>query len=398
MLIRSIASILFTGLFFFTACTSITLKKPVLKENETVKIPVEFKNNLLWTDVKIGKDKYRFIIDTGSGISVLSRELISKYNFKVERQFNALSPTGHKVKSFTVRVPLIKVGKLAIKDHEMGILNLSFAKSILNQKVDGILGSNFLTRFETTIDYKNELVTLRHPENTEIGKIDYKKVIPFEFESLRPVVEFKLNTRNKIKALIDTGNAQPYFIDLTMETGKKLGLTENSKNLLKIKGETQSTIKGTNFYNFLFRAEKINFGGYTFKKPILRMSDSNINNIGNHVLKYFRFTINYYKRKIKLEPTDISSYQPDEFISSGLLLSRDEDGNYVVTGFYENSPAEKAGISLFDKIIKINGKKASRTNKKWIQKKLYNSRKPVTLTIKRRDDIMDFTIKPEKLL
>lgn len=70
-------------------------------------------------------------------------------------------------------------------------------------------------------------------------------------------------------------------------------------------------------------------------------------------------------------------------------------GFWNVTGIYENSLAEKSGLKIDDKIIKVNGTPISEFDME-IQENMFQNMETIKLTIKRKDTIKEikFALKP----
>ena len=89
-----------------------------------------------------------------------------------------------------------------------------------------------------------------------------------------------------------------------------------------------------------------------------------------------------------------------EFVGIGLQIFQNEEGYPQVMKVFENGPSEKAGIKENDVIIKVDGESIQGQELEDVVSKIKNQKlgEPVTVTIKRDGEEMDFDITRERVV
>jgi membrane-associated protease RseP (regulator of RpoE activity) len=125
-------------------------------EKPSTTVGFSLEANLIWMKVTFdGKGPFRMVFDTGASTTVLLPEVAKKAGLAKE-------PKGlfGETTEF-VKVKETKVGDLTLKDLKIAVMKvpqLTTAAALMEMEADGVLGFNFIARFETTIDYKNQSV------------------------------------------------------------------------------------------------------------------------------------------------------------------------------------------------------------------------------------------------
>ncbi len=123
-------------------------------------------------------------------------------------------------------------------------------------------------------------------------------------------------------------------------------------------------------------------------------AEDNDGPIGNEIMRRFKVTIDYSRRRMMLEPNSQLS-QPFESDMSGIVI--DAEGKdcriFKVEDVTEKSPAADAGILNGDEIVAIDGKPANQFTSSRIEKLLMQDGTVRWLTLRRDGKIRLATIK-----
>lgn len=107
------------------------------------------------------KGPFRFVLDTGAGLTIIAPELAKKLDIKPNKQDKQDKATGAggnlDIHFGTVR--FLKVGETKVKGLRIGIMDLTGISKVIETEIDGIIGYNFLKKFRMTIDYPKQSVT-----------------------------------------------------------------------------------------------------------------------------------------------------------------------------------------------------------------------------------------------
>ena len=365
-------------------------------------IPFQLINNSIIIQPKINDVQLNLILDTGSGYNILFA-----FPEKDSIAFNNTSKikiTGPGMDE-PIDAYLSKNNKIEFKNLSSKKLNIilmledeySFTTSI-GIPIHGILGADFFTDNIVEIQYEaKKIVVYRKETKRLMNKILNYTQLPFILKDKKPYIPVSISIDDKkqqnLEFLVDTGLSDGLWI-----FEKELDV----KNKKFIDDYLGSGIGG-NVYGKRVRFNTINFSNYEFHQPIISMPDtisflkkSLLNNrdgsVGGEILKRFNIVFNYGKQIMYLNKNsnynDKFNYNMAGFDvhhngvdvvedivdvktpSTGtnvtrLLYSTSVNFNYVlkpgieISYIRKNSVADKAGLKVDDKILRINGKKAA---------------------------------------
>lgn len=145
-------------------CVSVQSTKNV----EHPELDFEIHNNILIVEGFINKKWAKFVVDTGASISLLDYKQSKKYKFNYFLDDKSTRLTG-----FGGRSKLMKASEVSFnltgesdKSSRFFASDLSDLNVILgysNQKILGILGSDFLQAYGAIIDYQHSRIVLTQP-------------------------------------------------------------------------------------------------------------------------------------------------------------------------------------------------------------------------------------------
>jgi predicted aspartyl protease len=112
---------------------------------------------LLETTVN-GKGPYRFVLDTGASLTMISTELAKKIEVHRDESQKAVG-AGGSIEVHFGTVKALAIGETRIESLKVGIMDLSGISKAIDTDIDGIVGYNFLSRFRVAIDYPKQAVS-----------------------------------------------------------------------------------------------------------------------------------------------------------------------------------------------------------------------------------------------
>jgi predicted aspartyl protease len=107
-----------------------------------------------------GRGPFQFALDTGASRTMLSCELAETLAIEIV-QDSPVTGGGGQIEVFAGTVGSLAVGNALVRDHAIGAGGfLALLSQVVDAKLDGILGYNFLNEFRVTIDYPRQIVEL----------------------------------------------------------------------------------------------------------------------------------------------------------------------------------------------------------------------------------------------
>ncbi|MEK7469834.1 MAG: PDZ domain-containing protein [Planctomycetota bacterium] len=129
------------------------------KQAKAMLVRFQLEANLMWVDVKLdGKGPFRMAVDTGASTTIVLPGPAREQGLTKGAGQAELLEAGAQF----VNVAKVEVGNLAVEKLKVAIMSVPQIENparLLELKADGVLGFNFLSRFVTTIDYKQQTIS-----------------------------------------------------------------------------------------------------------------------------------------------------------------------------------------------------------------------------------------------
>ena len=151
-------------------------------------ISFEYYQRLIFLKVKVNKmDSLLFLFDTGANASAIDTKTANVLKLTTLKMDSVEGSAG------TIVVPHVKaktvsVGKSLVKNIVFTKYDLSGSLAPPNQRLNGILGTDFLKNFVVAIDFQNKQITL---SKKVVNKL--QSSFPFEMENGIPRIKAKIN-------------------------------------------------------------------------------------------------------------------------------------------------------------------------------------------------------------
>ena len=104
------------------------------------------------------KGPFRFVLDTGAGMTIISPELAKKLDIKPNNKDKGTGAGGDVEVHFGT-VKSLEIGGTQLEGLKVGVMDLTGISTAIETDIDGIIGYNFLKKFRVTIDYPKQMVT-----------------------------------------------------------------------------------------------------------------------------------------------------------------------------------------------------------------------------------------------
>ena len=242
-----------------------------------------------------GKGPFKFLVDTGSSATVITEEVIDALGF------HSKSPTTGKPSvgccaSTVVKLRSMQIGKTEAKDVPVVLGNLSAISRDIGTKIDGIIGSTFMTGYEVIIDYpKQEILFGNNNQGEAKGEV-------FRFADRVPfiIAEAMVNGKGPFSFLIDAGAT---ITTITEQTADALGLYRKASGQRKalsgsFAGVIMDLARADSVQVGAAEARDINVGVHNLT-PLSHGIGTPIDGIiGYNFMKDYRVIIDYLRRQI----------------------------------------------------------------------------------------------------
>ncbi|MBS1597423.1 MAG: aspartyl protease family protein [Bacteroidetes bacterium] len=300
-------------------------------------------------------DSLSFLIDTGSSSVSFDSATSKHYDMLPETSDQVLVGIGGARNAKVLKNKTIRLGDLVADHVNLNVVDYSILSSVYGEKIDGILGNNFLSRFVVNIDYDSSKLFIyskghfRYPRG---GFLFNPAMVGIPMQ----VTEVKDASAVTSRFYFDTGAGLCML--LSEEFVKDSSLLKSSKKIL----HTQAEGLGGTVDMRLTYLKEVKIGPYKFRRvPTYIFNDENNTMaypnlsglIGNDLLRRFNATLNYDAKEFYLVPNSHFS-DPFDYSYTGLHIYWTESGQIVVADVMKNSPAEKAGLKPGDIIMALD--------------------------------------------
>ncbi len=299
-------------------------------------------------------DTLNFILDTGSG--GISLDSLTVVYFGVQPQ-----PSNRTIRGIggVKNVSFLYNQQLHFKGLTLDSLNFhindyEMLTSVYGEKIDGIIGYSFLSRYIVKIDYDSLHVEVWSPGSFKYPKGGY---LLRPFITTLPVNAARVKDAEVVDSrfLYDIGAG--LCVMLSTDFVKDSNLLHRKRRLFVKQAEGL----GGKIDMQITAIKEFKLGPYRFRNvPIYIFDDTyNITSypylgglIGNDLLRRFNTILNYGSRQFYLVPNSHFD-EPFDYSYSGVELYL-IDGQIIIGDVAQGSPAEKAGLQEGDAVIGVN--------------------------------------------
>ena len=341
-------------------------------------------------------DSLNFILDTGSGgisLDSATSDRLKLHPVPSDQQIAGIagSRTVRFLYDQRLRLPGLTVDSLNFHVSDYDILT-----SVYGEKVDGIIGYSFISRYIVNIDYDSARIYVYSK-----GSFKYPK----GGHLLKPIIAGLPITPIQVDDALDI-SARYYF-----DTGAGLCLLLTSdfvadSSVLDHRKKTYLTETeglGGKANMRLTTVKEMKVGPYRFRKVPTHIFDDEYNLfnypnlsglVGNDILRRFNVYLNYEHRDIYLIP---NSHFRDQFDYSytGLGIYW-VDGEVLVGDIMKDSPAERAGLQEDDVVVAINNNFSN--NIQAYKNMLQNTGEKLKIIVKRKGELIQVFLKVKSIL
>jgi hypothetical protein len=296
-------------------------------------------------------DTLNFILDTGSGGISLDSGTCSEFKIPITATDTVITGIGgsHKVSFLfdkTLYLPGLQINHLNFHINDYEVLS-----SVYGEKVDGIIGYSFFSRYIVCINFDSSFVEVYSP-----GKISYPKegtTLHPAFTAL-PIVWMNIKDKRKLgyNFYFDTGAGLCFLMSEQFADDSAILLSRRRPVV------TQAQGMAGKLQMRLTIIKEVKVGPYHFRQVPTYLYDDEFNVtsypftgglLGNDLLRRFNMIFNYPKREIHLSPNSFFNERFDyAYTGLGIYFT---DGKIMVEDVIPGSPADKAKFKVGDEVM-----------------------------------------------
>lgn len=344
-----------------TACSSsrsLFRQGSVDQSSFMEEIPFTLENDLIFLNLEMAGQTFRFILDTGAP-NVVTKEVAQALNLTPEVFGNVNDSQGQSSQLESVVLPPVKLGNLTFSNTAALVADMRDIPIFDCLEVDGLLGSNLMAKTVVQIDFQEQVI--RMASNRSAFTITDPIRLPFSTRA----------TYTPLIKSLQVGDITVENITLDYGSGNGLTLPQSlfSDSLLQAAPVVSRGATGTGLYGtgrgeiYYFPALVPAFG----RDSVLVRSRPQRNKLlGVEILKQFKATIDWERSEILLE-----RQQPGwpEWQAFGMGI--EIVGNHLEIGAITMpSPAADQDLQVGQRVLRINGRPVTAEDYCWLSKEM----------------------------
>ena len=311
-----------------------------------MELPVEIiNNNYILDGVKIkGSNRtYRFLLDTGSSISSISRDIAQTVGVNVLLKDSISDGVRKEVADYCFcnlnfcNMNFCKVGVTILGDESMNMFDFC-------EHIDGIIGFNIMRNFVWQFIDNRVIISNKMDQLNCIGSLQKEKIS----KGSAPLIVAGFKDGYRATMLFDLGD------NGTLEVSNDMQKYLRKKRIVKGYGTLSTTLIGKVFDEASMRVVQVPsffIGKDTLRNPIAYVGCSVFTCIGAGILNYYNMTFDFPKHRLYVDIRK-ENFNDSEFENFGFKYMI-ENGEVFLRFVWNNSDAYEKGMRYGQKIIQI---------------------------------------------
>ncbi len=354
----------------------------------------QYSGGVMVLQARVGNvpDTLNFVLDTGSGGISLDSSTCAEFNILSKASDTTITGIGGVRKVPFVFDETLHLTGLDVPHLNFHVNNYEVLTSVYGEKVDGIIGYSFFSKYIVSINFDSSIIKVYSP-----GKINYPKggtTLHPVFTAL-PIQWMNIKDRKKMgyNFYFDTGAGLCLLLSEKFAEDSSVLLAKRKPVL------TQAQGMGGKLQMRLTVVKEVKLGPYRFQQVPTYLYDDAYNVtsfpftgglIGNDLLRRFNMIINYPKREIHLVPNSHFK-EAFDYAYTGLGIYY-EDGKIVVGDVIEGSPGAKARFLPGDEVFSVGNNFSHNIN---IYKNiLQTANEEIRVIVKRKEELIILNLYP----
>jgi predicted aspartyl protease len=305
-----------------------------------------------------------FLIDTGAGLTAISRELADTLGLALGDPLSIVG-LGGGVEARSANLESIGFGGLKRSDVTCLVLDFAEMRSNMGLDVEGILGFSALNKYAVTFDFAAGTIELAENARRRSPGPGGARV-PMQMLGGQALVDGKVDGVPAGAFILDTGS---WITFVPRSVARKV------QSLRRVPGVPFVGADGRVLEAEAVRARSLAIGAARVDRPILlsatgggasdpvglTLASGDRGVLGANVLRRFRITLDYPRGELVLDPNPVGAKDAEEglatfgLIGPGIVLEQGAKG-LVARTVVPESPAERSGIHAGDRVLAVDGR------------------------------------------
>ncbi len=355
---RVFAASLLVCCVVLSGCTVLLPKRAAPQPGRTtissplVVLPAKSIGNFLLIEAKWDRfGPYRFLVDTGSSVTLVTPALARRYPgaggiVGSAPRVRVTGADGRVTELPQSTLRRLEFGDARFEEVPVLLYDCEPLSAHLGVRIDGVLGFPLFRETLMTLDYPGKRILLQPAKNAALLP---GSTIMMDSGRKTPLIPVRLGDRTFL-ALIDSGSDMAFSLN-------PVGLEPDFAVSPRI-GATVGTLSGDRTQRIGRLGGSLAIGSYRFLQPVVELSDE-LSAIGGGVLRHFTVTFDQWNDRVTFYRESRDPIEMRARRSAGVSFSK-TPAYWRVAGVVPASSAEHAGIQPGDLVTRINGDPVAR--------------------------------------
>ncbi len=340
-----------------------------------------------------GQGPFRFILDSGAGVTVIDHALAARFELKELGQTEIGSPLGGTVPATRLQLPDVLLGSIDLGSVEALDIDLAGVIGSGDSPV-GVLATSDLGNRSLVFDFAADRLSV---SDTLLPPANDTDVFDFCSSSGKPSLHVQVGGRQHCVNL-DTGS--PSVLALPLSAADALPLADKPT----VRGSARLVGAEVDVWGARLDGD-LRVGEIVMRDPDLSfMETAPIGNIGQGFLRSVELTIDHANRRLRVRAegdTIQAAAAPTPQIRRianpvgkkryGIRIKGSLDAELQVAGVDPGSPAEAGGLQAGDLVVALNGVPVEQLDSDERMSALRGS--PLNMSVKRDGQLQDLTLR-----
>lgn len=200
------------AIWFVSLCFICLFADPSVRADSTVKFKL-IQNHWIVAPVLVnGEGPFDFLLDTGTNVMMITPELAQQLAIRPIARVSLITAAGSQLVPYSL-LPSLSLGPKTVENLEVIHSDLSEIHS-LHPRIGGVLGQNFLSQFNYTLNYRDRLIEF---EEGQHEKHLLGEHLPFEQREGRLIIAARPSSSKKevLRLVLDSGISRLMIFEKT---------------------------------------------------------------------------------------------------------------------------------------------------------------------------------------
>lgn len=291
-----------------------------------------------------GRAPYTFLLDTGSGPTLVDDEVAAAHPELERRPGSTItSASGSDLRTqSSIRFGDVSLGGVSLGSLETRVVDLDEFSLAIGRRLDGLLGLDAFLGRTLVIDGVAGTVSLGGESLVHRRDLDVLRLVP---RGSRWVLEARVG-RRRVDVELDSGFDGALLLPRDVDLPFAVGPLEGAP-ALTIDGEPRPLAVGR-------LADDLLLGPHRLPRPIARLGPGDHALLGARYLRHFRTTYDLLHGLVALEYVSGESLEAPPWFDMGIAFEVASRG-WLVTGTHPDSDARAQGLLPGDRIVTLDG-------------------------------------------